>query len=356
MIKKNKLLIVITMIFIILGMQISGVIAFSENSFFYTNKTEISQGETLEMTLDISKIKYDKFEFKLSSNLDTNNIIINEEVELENYNNDISLKLDKSKNNLNKITFYYQVPKTAQVGTKIELVAQIIVKTENQDEQTLLNTNIIDSENSANTIANSIETNSSESIEIENEDEVIENKKIEVEIIESQQSENQEKSYKQINQQDNSNLVEKNDKLNVNTQNNELQKTKGNLEATSSVNSNKSLQSNKVQKADYSTNPANSSGSKEETAVYNGSNNNYLASLEIEGETLNTTFNKENTTYFVKTTGKNELNIKAASEDNSAKVYITGNENLKTGDNKILISVTAENGDVRYYRVFVSNN
>ena len=29
---------------------------------------------------------------------------------------------------------------------------------------------------------------------------------------------------------------------------------------------------------------------------------------------------------------------------------------MKPGDNKILISVTAENGDVRYYRVFVTNN
>lgn len=79
-------------------------------------------------------------------------------------------------------------------------------------------------------------------------------------------------------------------------------------------------------------------------------------SIKIEGEKLNTTFNKENLTYFVQTTGKTKLNLKVTAEDDDAKVYVTGNENLKKGNNKILISVTAENGDVRYYRVFVTNN
>ena len=158
------------------------------------------------------------------------------------------------------------------------------------------------------------------------------------------------------NDKSNNNSFEKNEKSNINTQNNDIQKTTGELGFYSSANTSKTMPNSKIQTTSYSVSSANLGSVQTQTAVYNGSNNNYLASLEIEGESLNTTFNKENTTYFVKTTGKTELNIKATSEDNNAKVYITGNESLKTGDNKILISVTAENGDVRYYRVFVSNS
>ena len=108
--KEINILIVCSLIFVILILQLSKAIAVTGNSFFYVNKQEISQGETLEMTLDISKVKYDEFEFKLSSNLDKDNIVINENVNIESYNNDLSINIDKSKTNLDKITFYYQVP------------------------------------------------------------------------------------------------------------------------------------------------------------------------------------------------------------------------------------------------------
>jgi hypothetical protein len=288
------------------------------------------------MTLDISKIQYDKFEFKLSSNIDTANIVVNENVEAEKYNNDISINIDKEKMNLDKISYYYQVPENAQVDTKIEVLAQILIENE----------------------ADSGENTATEEIQKT----VVENKKIEVSIVEKKQENNQEKPNEQNNNSNMPNNEERNDnqkqdRKDVNIPDNEMKKSNEEF----STNANKSIQNGKIQSATFSINTVSIGNraliqGETETAIYNGSNNNYLANIEIEGETLNTTFNKEKTTYLVKTTGKTELNINVSKEDENAKVYITGNTNLKTGDNKILISVTAENGDVRYYRVFVSND
>ena len=92
-----------------------------------------------------------------------------------------------------------------------------------------------------------------------------------------------------------------------------------------------------------------------EAVTYNGSNNNYLSDLSIENYDLNKEFTKENSTYFLEIENSiDKLNIIANSEDENATVCIYGNENLQTGNNKILISVTAENGNVRYYRIYIN--
>ena len=91
--------------------------------------------------------------------------------------------------------------------------------------------------------------------------------------------------------------------------------------------------------------------------VYKGSDNNYLSKLSVKGHTFNREFSKENTTYFI--TVENDvkkLNITATAQDDDAKVCIYGNDNLKEGTNKILITVTAENGNVRNYRIYVTKN
>ena len=91
--------------------------------------------------------------------------------------------------------------------------------------------------------------------------------------------------------------------------------------------------------------------------TYNGSDNNYLKKLVVSNYELNREFSKENTTYFVTIENDiNKLNIKATAQDEDAIVCVYGNENLKEGTNKILISVTAENGNVRNYRIYVTKN
>lgn len=156
-----------------------------------------------------------------------------------------------------------------------------------------------------------------------------------------------------------------NEQRNIGNSSKELSNS-GNKQDQGSTQSNKSnylMDSNKISstRSSQSTSSSNTknntnsqSFSSMETATYNGSSNNYLENLEIEGLTLNTTFNKENTTYFVDANNITSVNITAIAEEMSAKVSITGNNKLVEGQNKILITVTAESGSVRYYRVFVN--
>jgi hypothetical protein len=92
-----------------------------------------------------------------------------------------------------------------------------------------------------------------------------------------------------------------------------------------------------------------------ETVSYNGSNNNYLTSLSVDNYNLNTTFSKTNMTYFISVESDiSNVDVNAIAEDDEAKISVYGNTDLKSGRNKILISVTAKNGDVRVYRIYAT--
>lgn len=83
------------------------------------------------------------------------------------------------------------------------------------------------------------------------------------------------------------------------------------------------------------------------------SSNNYLKALEIDGYDID--FDKLVTEYIIKVSSDvKSLDIKAIAEDSRASVEITGNENFKTGDNTVTITVTAENGDVKVYKITVN--
>ncbi len=87
--------------------------------------------------------------------------------------------------------------------------------------------------------------------------------------------------------------------------------------------------------------------------VYYYSSNNYLKLLEVKDYELE--FNKEISDYNL--TVKNNvksLDITAVAEDSRARVEITGNENFKVGKNTVTITVKAENGDVREYKLIVN--
>lgn len=83
------------------------------------------------------------------------------------------------------------------------------------------------------------------------------------------------------------------------------------------------------------------------------SSNNYLKALEIDGYDID--FDKDVNDYIIKVDSDvKSLDIKAIAEDSRASVEITGNENFKTGDNTVTITVTAENGDVKAYKITVN--
>ena len=83
------------------------------------------------------------------------------------------------------------------------------------------------------------------------------------------------------------------------------------------------------------------------------SSNNYLKTLEIADYDID--FDRLVNEYRIRVDSDvNSLDIKAIAEDNRASVEITGNENFKTGDNIVIIKVTAENGDVNEYKLIVN--
>ena len=87
--------------------------------------------------------------------------------------------------------------------------------------------------------------------------------------------------------------------------------------------------------------------------VYYYSSNNYLKSLEIEGYEIE--FDKNTNEY--KITVKNDvtsLDIRALAEDSRARVEITGNSDFKEGENVVTVTVTAENGNTREYKLLVN--
>lgn len=85
------------------------------------------------------------------------------------------------------------------------------------------------------------------------------------------------------------------------------------------------------------------------------SSNAYLSKLQINQEGLTPNFNKNKTSYTV-TVGENvnDLKVTAVAEDSKSKVAISGNTGLKNGDNKVYITVTAQDGTKKVYTITVT--
>lgn len=86
--------------------------------------------------------------------------------------------------------------------------------------------------------------------------------------------------------------------------------------------------------------------------VYYYSSNNYLKSLEVEDYEIE--FDKYTNEYKITVPyDVTTLDIRALAEHYGARVEITGNENFEVGENTVTITVTAENGSTREYKLIV---
>ena len=85
-----------------------------------------------------------------------------------------------------------------------------------------------------------------------------------------------------------------------------------------------------------------------------GSPNNKLSSLSVEGYTLTPTFSMDTESYdVIVNPSVSAVSVSAAAIDSKATVSGTGTVSLQSGANTISITVTAENGDVRTYQLNV---
>ena len=96
------------------------------------------------------------------------------------------------------------------------------------------------------------------------------------------------------------------------------------------------------------------SGGSTASVVYAGSWDNYLDALSVDGFEFTRKFNKIRDTYFLTVPlDVTDLTVNATASDSSAIVAVTGNSGLPEGRSKIMINVTADDGSVRVYRIYV---
>lgn len=92
----------------------------------------------------------------------------------------------------------------------------------------------------------------------------------------------------------------------------------------------------------------------EEETPAEKSNNKALKSLTVAPGELTPAFDAETTKYNMQVEqGITEVTIEALAEDEKATVEVTGNKDLKLGENEVIIKVTAEDETVRTYTIIV---
>lgn len=305
---KNKVLKLGIIICILASILVPVIISYATetentetNEYFYSEVTSACPGDIVEMKLNISNIESESFTFSLESNLEEVNledVTSNENIEGTIENNILKIDVNKTENNIEQLSLFYKIPETMKIGTKIKLKGTIeIVKESNTEE---------------------IE----ESIEIE---------------VVGKVSGDTPSITPDIG--DNVGKVETENENNDKEQN------------MPTTNSNKN---NNTQSMTTNTQSLENGGMQTETVTYNGSNNNYLKKLSISGYDINPTFIKTTNTYFINVDDDvDSVKVKAEAESSSATINIYGNTSLDKKENKVLISVTAKNGDVRTYRIYV---
>ena len=82
--------------------------------------------------------------------------------------------------------------------------------------------------------------------------------------------------------------------------------------------------------------------------------NNYLATLEVDGQELTPIFNPETLTYDLTVPKKiKKVKISATAIVSTSTVEGTGKVKLKRGENEVKITCTAENGAIRTYTLYI---
>lgn len=129
----------------------------------------------------------------------------------------------------------------------------------------------------------------------------------------------------------------------------------GSSGSSSSSSSNNSSSSSSNSSSSSSSNSSSSnkpSSSTNNTTTVKKSSNSKLSSLQIVEGVISPEFSSSVTEYTISVPNEIEkLSISAVADDSKATVKITGNEELKVGDNNIELAVTAEDGSKTTYKI-----
>lgn len=296
--KKVKLISIF--LIVLLFFSISFVYAENEqDEIVFAKNSEVDITENIEIVLNIEKIEYSNFLVTVESDLDMDQLEETDELEVTKNSDNVQINIDKETTTLNQLTLSYKIPENYNIGDNI--VFNISIKNN------------------------------------ESEEEII--KVVEIKIVDKTEENNELNEITPSNNNENVNVNDRN----INNENNEKEQ----------------IQDNFSQNVKMSIQSSFSNGTNErqnaETITYNGSSNNYLSDLYVTGYDFTESFNKDNETYFLTVNNDvSSLTTVAVPEEDKSTVKIYGNEEINVGTNKILVTVTAEDGSVRNYRIYVT--
>ena len=276
----------------------------TQNSFLSIDKIENVAGEKEKITIDLSKIEYTDFYIVINSNSKVLDSITNDNdnLKIEKENDDeVRININKKEMNIKSMDLYIIIPEDSNNGDFVTIEAIIVSNEETQEDL---------------------------------------KEKVMIRIVESleseEKSENSKKDSNQLNSKENENK----------------EKTQNKEEEQSKSSGSKKSQSNSIKTTSISGISSKSASSSE---IYQGSNNAYLTNITVNGYSLLPEFSITSTTYFLEVDNSvTSLEIETEKYDKTETVTIYGNENLNIGENKVLIKVTAENGNTRTYRIIVT--
>lgn len=317
--------------------------AFAIEKICTPSKEKTVPGEKININIDISKIEYQRFKIEISNNLNIGEGKVEGETQVNIQSSTSNILVLNADNTINSLSINYTMPNQE---TNVKFIIKII----KLEDKPIISQNIVDNE-----IIN----------------EVIGTETIETDYIEEEIIINVSKNNIEFSPTNNviGNLIGNVDN-NVNENENKKDffgdkegfEDKDILDAIKDkdgmMKQEKEFASMKemMKKMEDDLTEANTKiSSLQNTVKYQGSQNNYLKELKIAGYEFKNTFKKTTTTYFADVESNVEsISITAKPEDTSAVVTIYGNTQLKTGKNKIIITVTADDGSERIYRIYVT--
>jgi len=348
-------------------------------SFFYANETELEAGEYAVFTIDLSDVEGDFTLTLTGSGIDLQDLLIGatskENLQLTEDSIDVSSGSDNnsamvisgSSETLNStsITLYYQIPEDAEASEQYKLTATLVTEEASEDENSTEKTTTTTQTETVTIVVIKKEEKAKENTTEDNTTE--ENK------TEDNKTSEEDKSKDDDNKPDDSKKDEQStteeSKENSSTENAPAfseslsslvgQNTEKQSQASTEFSQTQATQSMSTSQMSEMTSTSGmasaSAGTTTKTVTYNGSYNNYLKSLSINGAELTPEFDKTTDTYFVEVENSVEkVTVKYEAEDDGAKVKVYGDTDLEIGENKVLISVTADNRSVRTYKIFVT--
>lgn len=131
---------------------------------------------------------------------------------------------------------------------------------------------------------------------------------------------------------------------NISSNNNSDNEANNNNNTNSTINNNNSSINNTTNN-NNSSNSSNNNENATSKQEYTKSNDYILKSVTIDGKNIEISDNMEYKT------AKEKVDIKAVTNDNNASYKVLNNEKLTVGENRIIIEVKAENGNIKNYFV-----